>query len=65
MAHHCATSVDYHICKKKQIHPPSQKKNILLMRLVFAGPGGSGGHYLRPSKNIITLYVFLNLTTVF
>lgn len=35
------------------------------MRLVFAGPDGSGGHYLRLSKNIITLYVFLNLTTVF
>lgn len=35
------------------------------MRLVFADPKSSGGHYLQLSKSVITLYVFLNLTTVF
>lgn len=68
-AGHSATSVDYNICKKKTCFPSSitKEKHPLgaLMRLMFAGLNGSGGHYLQLSQSVITLYVFLNLTTVF
>lgn len=62
-AHYCATSADYSICKKHRSSITEEKHPLGALKcLVFAG---SGGHYLGPSKNVITLDVFLNLTTVF
>lgn len=65
-AHRQATSLDFIISKKHVFHPQTEEKHPLgaLMRLAFAGPSGSGGHYLQLSKSVM-LYVFLNLTTVF